>query len=468
MRVFRLGAICLLATAAVVAQGAKSTPLPAGCQYSAYHAYSECQADGFWHVVSDGLWACNGQAGRTRLTDKKTDQACTGQKKTKAPEAQTQLATGLQGCQSPKPDGDIWVQQCISNIWHNVKYLRYVCLDGAVRLDAPKYYSTGQPCGDDQPPPDLDVANPGTATAAPVSLASPAIDLVAPDLWSPSEPGARDTSTQLMMIDLLDISIPGTRVASAEPLLSPARTGQRLADAWRTLTHAATPSLSRGLSDALWIDPGAAAVLQGVTRSARVHAYLTSLGTSTGQAFDVTIVNDGREPVRLTGDGVVVEPIKKGADKSDRAGLQKALATRGASMTTSKANAYCLEFKLSPPDQGSMFHVVDAATQGKYGAARDILHASRQLQAANQLQPDSDPLDYFHAIRQWAIWVDEQHYTTRAQYAQAFVERTKKNVVAVKQQWTKQMEETLNQLVPHRWDEIVKILRAAGHPVPGA
>jgi hypothetical protein len=275
-----------------------------------------------------------------------------------------------------------------------------------------------------------------------------------------------------MIIDLLDFNLPATRSASAEPLPSPSRALGVLADAWRSLAHAAAPSFARGFAahagHDLWIDPGDAAILQGVTRAARVHAYLTSLGTSTGEAFDVTVVNDSPSPVHLAGDGVVVEPIKKGSDKEQRGGLQKAMATRGASVMTSKANAYCLEFKLNPPDQGSMFHVVDAATQRKYSAARDILHASRQLQASNQLQPDSEPQDYYHAIRQWAIWVEEQHFTTRAQYAQAFVERTKKNVVAVKQQWTKEMEDTLNQLAPHRWDEIVMILRVAGHPVPGA
>lgn len=204
-----------------------------------------------------------------------------------------------------------------------------------------------------------------------------------------------------------------------------------------------------------------------MTRAARVHAYLTSLGTSTGEAFDIQVVNDGPTPVRLAGDGVVVEPIKKGTEKTLRAELQKAVATRGQSVVTSRANAYCLEFKLNPPDQGSMFRVVDGETQKQYGAAREILRASRRLQAANQLQPDSDPKDYFHAIRQWAIWVSEQHFT-QAQYRQAFIARTQKNIAAVGAKWTSQMQDALNSLVPHRWDEIVKILRAAGQPVPGA
>jgi len=465
MRRICLAAALLAVAAATAPADAQDQKTP--CATNVYHAHSKC-VDNVWHVVTDAICA---DGTRTRVHDIATDQPCKGDKAVKkAPQPQNAIKVGLAGCDHPKPDGDIYIQQCIENIWYNVKYLRYIC-DSGVQIDAAQYFSTGQPCGDGQQAPSLDPSNPGTASASPVSM--PPIDLGDPVAWSgPEKPVARETSTQLMMIDLLDFSLPGNRMALAEPLYSPAHPVSVLAAAWHSLVHAATPSLAIGFSSArggdAWIDPGDAAVLQGVTRAARVHAYLTSLGTSTGEAFDVTIVNDTAAPVHLTGDGVVVEPIRKGSDTNERAGLQKAMATRGASVVTSKANAYCLEFKLNPPDQGSMFHVVDAATQRKYSAARDILHASRQLQASHQLQPDSDPQDYYHAIRQWAIWVEEQHFTTRAQYAQAFIERTKKNVVAVKQQWTKQMADTLDQLVPHRWDEIVKILRAAGHPVPGA
>jgi hypothetical protein len=467
MRRVCLAAALLVAAVTVPLHGQE--PKAPGCVVKAYHAYSECNAkDGLWHVVTDAICA---DGSRTRVHDIATDQPCKGDKAVKkAPQPQTALKVGLAGCDHPKPDGEIYIQQCIDSLWYNVKYLRYIC-DAGVQIDAAQYFATGKPCGDGQEAPKLDPANPGTAAAAPISMAP--LDFGDPVAWSgPQKPVTRDANTQLMMIDLLDFNLPGTRVARADPLVPPAHVVAILADAWHALAHAATPSLARGFSSVngaeLWMEPGTSTILQGVTRSTRVHAYLTSLGTSTGEAFDVTIVNDTTAPVRLAGDGVVVEPIKKGTDKDERSGLQKAMATRGAAVATSKANAYCLEFKLNPPEQGSMFHVVDAAMQQKYSAARDILHASRQLQATNQLQPDSNPTDYYHAIRQWAIWVDEQHFTTRAQYAQAFVERTKKNVAAVKQQWTKQMEDTLNQLAPHRWDEIVKILRAAGHPVPGA
>lgn len=454
-------AAALLATAA--APLAAQEPKAPGCEVKAYHAYSECNdKDGMWHVVTDAICA---DGSGTRVHDVATDQPCKGDKAVKkTPEPKSRFSTDMAGCNSSHVEGEIWTQECVDGTWCTVRYERVVCSDGSIRVHPPRLESTKIPC--DHPEPALTF--PGV-TAVPM----PPLDFVDAIAGSaPQKPVARDVGTQRMMIDLMDYTVPGYKSAVMEPLASGASLSTILADAWHALAHAATPSLSRGWSSLtgrdFWIEPGTSTILQGATRAARVHAYLTSLGTSTGEAFGITIANDSATPVRLAGDGVVVEPIKKGADKDERAGLQQALASRRGSLATSKANGYCLEFKLNPPEQGSMFQVVDAATQKQYSAARDILHASRQLQAANQLQPDSDPQDYFHAIRQWAIWADEQHVTTRAQYAQAFVERTKKNVAAVRQQWTKQMEDTLNQLVPHRWDEIVKILRAAGRPIPGA
>ncbi len=294
-------------------------------------------------------------------------------------------------------------------------------------------------------------------------------DLADPATLGTVEPVARQDDTQLMMIDFLDLNVPGTRAGDANPP-GPTFRGV-LASAWRALAGgrgpmAASASATRGL----WLDPigwPGGGGIQGVTRASRVHAYLTSLGTSTGEAFDMVIVNDGTAPVHIGGDGVVISPIKKGAEKNLRAAMQKASTTRGPSTVASRANAYCLEFKLKPPDQGIMFSIADKDAQQKYAPAREILRASRRLQAANQLAPDSEPKEYFHSIKQWAIWVSEQRFT-QPQYRDAFIERTKKNVTALGRKWEKAYEDALRAAVPHRWEEIVKILRAAGQPVPGA
>jgi hypothetical protein len=295
------------------------------------------------------------------------------------------------------------------------------------------------------------------------------IDLTEPASLGPQERVARQDDVQLMMIDLVDLNVPGVRAADADPLHLKLR--NIVASMWQALAGSRAPvAASNSARRGFWLDPvgwPGSGGIQGVTRASRVHAYLTSLGTSQGEAFDMVIVNDGTAPVHIGGDGVVISPIKKGSEKNLRSAMQKAAATRGPSVVTSRANAYCLEFKLKVPDQGMMFSVADREAQQKYAPAREILRASRRLQAANQLTPDSDPKEYFHSIKQWAIWVSEQRFT-QPQYRDAFVDRTKKRLVAMGQKWEKAYEDALRAAVPHRWEEIVKILRAAGQPVPGA
>ena len=467
MRTFPLAVALSIGSTLAFAQNAGDPPAPAGCSYVAFHAYSECSGGDpqVWHVVTDGIYACNnGRApGRQRVNDIPTTQLCAGPNKVKAPSPQSHLTVELQGCQAPAKDGDVIIQQCIERIWYNVKYLRYRCLDGTIRLDAAQYFSTGKACGDDtSEPPTLDPGNLGSPSAAPASTAAARLDFGQPAQFA-SVSLPRESSTQLMMLDILDVDVPGARSARAEPF--PAIGSGLWSRLWHTLTHTTPPwAASYTAAPGLWLAPLGGGGGQGVTRGARVHAYLTSLGTSTGEAFDIQIVNDTTLPVHIGGDGVVVEPVKKGSDKALRAELQQ-VSTRAAGSTMVKANAYCLEFKLKPPERGTMFHVADESTQQKYTAAREILRASRKLQAAGQLEPDSEPRDYFHAIRQWTIWTDEQRFTL-ASYRDAFIARTKKNAEALGRKWSSQIEDGLKALVPHRWDEITKILRESGQPVP--
>jgi hypothetical protein len=301
----------------------------------------------------------------------------------------------------------------------------------------------------------------------PSAPATSVLDFGQASQWvNASQTPPRDTDTQRMMIDMLDLEVPGSRLADAHRAVPPS-VGGFFAQVWTALAQlrgrpwASASSVSPGF----WLDPFSWSGGQGVTRASRVHAYLTSLGTSTGEAFDVQIVNDGTAPIRVGGEGVVVEPIKKGADKSLRAELRQ-IASGGAGRSSVKANAYCLEFKLKPPEQGNMFTVSTPDVQRQYTAAREILRASSRLQAAGDLAPDSDPRDYFHAIRQWSLWVDEQKFTLAA-YRKAFIERSKKNADALRRKWSKDLEDGLTALVPHRWDEITKILREANRPIPG-
>jgi hypothetical protein len=277
--------------------------------------------------------------------------------------------------------------------------------------------------------------------------------------WETGKAPARDSGTQMMMIDRLDLDTPGMRGAEAHG--NPPAIHAMSAPMWLSLAQPrfGPPHSILDLAG-FWLYPFR---VQDATRTARVHAYLTSLGTSTGEAFDIQIVNDGTEPVHISGEGIVVEPIKKGSEKDLRAALARAPTPAPAI----KANGYCLEFNLKPPEAGLMFRVSDAATQRQYAPTREILLASSRLRDAGTLQPDSAPADYFHAIRQWAVWTNQEKFTLDS-YRQAFIARSKKNAEALGRKWNDQLEQGLAALAPHRWDEITKILKEAGQPVPSA
>jgi hypothetical protein len=313
-----------------------------------------------------------------------------------------------------------------------------------------------------------------TATALGQAGADPSaqapLDLGRATQWdSAQRPAAREGSTQRMIIDILDIEIPaGTANQVAHGAPDGPWTGNPIRRLWSALAgpRGGSRAAFSAVRTSLWLYPLRGRLRQGVTRSTRVHAYLSALGTSQGEAFEIHLINDGTAPVRIGGDGVVVEPIKKGADRTLRAEMQKAVV-RDTGTRSVRANAYCLEYKLNPPERGTLFRVVEPTTQDQYLPAREILRASRRLQQSGQLEPDSNPSEYFHSIRQWAIWVDEQKFTL-PKYRDAFVARTKKNVEALGRKWSRQIEDGLTGLVPHRWDEITKILRDAKQPVPGA
>ncbi len=52
----------------------------------------------------------------------------------------------------------------------------------------------------------------------------------------------------------------------------------------------------------------------------------------------------------------------------------------------------------------------------------------------------------------------EQSELTALGFRNAFVDRTKKNFKAAKQNWSKDIERTVQGLVPNRWSDIEKIL----------
>jgi hypothetical protein len=88
---------------------------------------------------------------------------------------------------------------------------------------------------------------------------------------------------------------------------------------------------------------------------------------------------------------------------------------------------------------------------------RRILQASRKLQDLGLLHPDSDPTEYFHSIRQWALWTRENDFDASS-FEKVFVDRTEKNFTASRRAWTKDIEKLVRELVPNRWEDIQNVL----------
>jgi hypothetical protein len=107
-----------------------------------------------------------------------------------------------------------------------------------------------------------------------------------------------------------------------------------------------------------------------------------------------------------------------------------------------------------------VFRIAPPEVQRAFAPAQRVLAAARHLRDAGALSPDSDPVAYFHSIRQWAVWTREQGFD-EGRYADAFVEHARKNLEASGGRWKGEMGKALRRVVPGRWRDIQRILAAA-------
>ena len=205
-----------------------------------------------------------------------------------------------------------------------------------------------------------------------------------------------------------------------------------------------------GPSADVWLAP-----IGSDSSQAQLRSFLTSLGGSTGEAIQVHVVNDGDRAVRIRGAGaMVLEPLAASAMPRVQEVLQR---ETGASMASAKLSAYCLEFLRKPPTPGTVFRIASEELQARFKPLRDVLDAARKLEKLGLLKPDGNPVSYFHAIRQWAIWTKEQGFDLKT-FGRAFVERTKQNFASLGQTWTREVENAVLARVPGRWADIVRVL----------
>ena len=198
---------------------------------------------------------------------------------------------------------------------------------------------------------------------------------------------------------------------------------------------------------------------------AAVVATIASTGNSTGDdAFNMSLFNLGKNPVALKGEGAVFRPVSPQEQAALLKTLGPLLGTVKAGIV--KAMGYCLEKLKRPPAAKEIYALADAKTQQQFAGARAILSASQRLFRAGGLNPDSDPLSYFHATRQWAVWAAEQRFDERT-FGDALVEHTRKNAEAAGYKWTDALEKQARGIIPNRWLDVTKVLAGAGARLAG-
>jgi hypothetical protein len=185
--------------------------------------------------------------------------------------------------------------------------------------------------------------------------------------------------------------------------------------------------------------------------------YMVAQGGPTGEVFRVQVVQPESGPVDIDG-LVAVEPVAATAE--DRARFERELAETPGARYAMTAAGYCLNKDLLPPPAGTVYRIAPAEKQAAFAPMRRALDAARRLRDAGQLNPDSDPADYYHSIRQWAVWTIEKGYD-REGFLEAFVEQMEKNFREAGQPWSADVAAAVRAYGEGRWTDIRKILDAA-------
>jgi hypothetical protein len=202
-----------------------------------------------------------------------------------------------------------------------------------------------------------------------------------------------------------------------------------------------------------------APILSLTPRESPTEALLLIRGTGQigGEAVSVTVYQRTGGPIAFAGEGLVAEPV----DLSEEVGadLERSLLQwAGGRLSTLTLNAYCLEMLLDTPPAGTLFRIVPQEFQVAYTPIRQVLSASRQASALGLLSPDSDPQEYFHSIRQWAIWTRQEGLDERS-FSRSFIERSKELFEDADRAWNSEVESQVRKILPNRWRDIESILR---------
>ena len=195
----------------------------------------------------------------------------------------------------------------------------------------------------------------------------------------------------------------------------------------------------------------------------QVKLFFVDRGQSSGTSVRMTVVNEGSRPVMIVGDGFVLEPVRL----SERDLKREIERLKGKKSVTVDIDAYCLDMRKPAPASGMVMRLAPHSRQATMGPVQRIIAATRALYHAKKIQPDSDPVQYRHALLQWAIWTLEQKFNEHT-YTQAFINHSRKNIAEAGRQWTPALEKAMRTLAPARWKTIERVFRYAGLPLAGA
>ncbi|HYO45112.1 MAG TPA: hypothetical protein VEY33_00250 [Gemmatimonadota bacterium] len=191
-----------------------------------------------------------------------------------------------------------------------------------------------------------------------------------------------------------------------------------------------------------------------------LKVFVQGLGTLGNDAVEMKIFGtDPGSPGQISAEGLVVEPVELTEEMKNR--FEQELRSLAAqNPITAKLDAYCLDFLRQPPDLGTVFRVAGQEIQQQFAPLAKVLSAGQRLHEMGLLNPDSDPEEYFHSIRQWALW-SVQESLDLGSFGDAFVEHTQKNFETAGQPWTEEVAGLVRSLVPNRWQDIAAIVEEA-------
>lgn len=191
-----------------------------------------------------------------------------------------------------------------------------------------------------------------------------------------------------------------------------------------------------------------------------VETYVLATGGSTGPVAQLFAINRGDVPLRIEPRAVVLEPVRITPEIQARVTglLQRFLAAGGAPTIL---DAYCLEFFRQPPTAGTLMRIANLEASAPFARFGGILDAAARIRDRVGLNADSDPTEYFHAIRQWSIWTAAERFDAGG-FADALVTTTRRTIEDAGGAWSDEMERQVRRLAPNRWTDVQKVLREAG------